>query len=93
MRPKPQTRPDPAQSIHSPSKNNTSPPQKNENAPHKRGAFSRLLGRHPDGREKLDTAADQFLGFYLVNARTRQEYCLSLGVAIPTFVSEFDKIN
>jgi hypothetical protein len=51
------------------------------------------LDKHPDGREKLDTAANQFLGFYLVNARTRQEYCLSLGVAIPTFVSEFDKIN
>lgn len=51
------------------------------------------LDRHPDGREKLDTAANQFLGFYLVNARTRPEYCLSLGVAIPTFVSEFDKIN
>lgn len=45
------------------------------------------LDSHPDGREKLDTAANQFLGFYLVNARTRSEYCLSLGVAIPTFVA------
>lgn len=51
------------------------------------------LDGHPDGREKLDTAANQFLGFYLVNVRTRPEYCFSLGVAIPTFVSEFDKIN
>ena len=51
------------------------------------------LARLPDGRKKLDAAANQFLGFYLVNARTRPEYCLSLGVAIPTFVSEFDKIN
>ena len=49
--------------------------------------------RHPDGREKLDTAANQFLGFYLLNARTRSDYCFSLGVAIPTFVSEFDKMN
>lgn len=51
------------------------------------------LARLPDGRKKLDAAANQFLGFYLVNARARPEYCLSLGVAIPTFVSEFDKIN
>ena len=51
------------------------------------------LAKLPDGRKKLDAAANQFLGFYLMNARTRPEYCLSLGVAIPTFVSEFDKIN
>lgn len=51
------------------------------------------LTRLPDGRKKLDAAANQFPGFYLVNARTRPEYCSSLGVAIPTFVSEFDKIN
>ncbi len=51
------------------------------------------LAKIPDGRKKLDAAANQFLGFYLVNARTRPEYCSSLGVAIPTFVNEFDKIN
>ena len=51
------------------------------------------LARLPDGTKKFDAAANQFLGFYLVNARTRPEYCLSLGVAIPTFVSQFDKIN
>lgn len=51
------------------------------------------LARLPDGRKKLDAAANQFLGFYLVNARTRLEYCSSLDVAIPTFVSELEKIN
>lgn len=51
------------------------------------------LASLPDGRKKLDAVANQFLGFYLVNARTRPEYCSNLGVAIPTFVSEFDKIN
>lgn len=46
-----------------------------------------------DERKILDAAANQFMGFYLMNTRTRPEYCLSHGVPIPTFVSEFDKIN
>lgn len=47
----------------------------------------------PEGREKLETAAGHFMGYYWGNTKIRPEYCASLGVIIPTFISEFDKIN
>lgn len=51
--------------------------------------FSKLS----EGRKKLDTAAGQFFGFYFTNTRGRPEYCGSLGVAIPSFVREFENLN
>lgn len=52
-----------------------------------------VIANTSDNDKKLSTAASQFMGFYLVNVRTRPEYCLTLGVAIPTFVKEFEEIN
>lgn len=46
-----------------------------------------------EGRNKQNIAAAQFFGFYFINTRARPEYCDSLGVAIPSFVKEFDKLN
>lgn len=46
-----------------------------------------------DREKKLYMASSQFLGFYLGNTKSRPEYCSSLGVAIPRFVSEFEKVN
>lgn len=46
-----------------------------------------------EGRNKQHTAAAQFFGFYFINTRARPEYCDSLGVAIPSFVKEFDNLN
>lgn len=41
------------------------------------------------GDKKADTAADQFIGFYMVNVRTRPDYCKALGVDISPFTNEF----
>lgn len=40
-------------------------------------------------REKVQTAAGTFLGFYLVNFRQRAEYCQNQGVDIAPFTSAF----
>lgn len=45
------------------------------------------------GAAKADTAAGQFLGYYLVNVRTRAEYCRNLGVDISPFVAAFRNHN
>lgn len=45
-----------------------------------------------DGNRQ-NTAAAQFFGFYFINARVRPEYCGNLGVAIPSFVHEFENLN
>ncbi len=58
----------------------------------KKGANEALVNSS-DAKTKLTTAASQFMGFYMMNVRTRPEYCLTLGVTIPTFIKEFDKIN
>ena len=39
--------------------------------------------------EKRTTAAETFAGFYLINARSRKEFCESLGIDISTFTNEF----
>lgn len=41
------------------------------------------------GDKKADTAADQFIGFYMANVRTRPDYCKALGVDISPFTNEF----
>lgn len=41
------------------------------------------------GEEKAQNAADQFLGFYLMNTRIRADYCKALGVDISPFVNAF----
>ncbi|WP_339670454.1 hypothetical protein [Dasania marina] len=40
-------------------------------------------------KEKVQTAAGTFLGFYLVNYRQRTEYCQNQGVDITSFTSAF----
>lgn len=44
----------------------------------------------PTERERLQTAAGAFLGFYLVNQRERADYCDDLGVDITPFVAAFE---
>lgn len=39
--------------------------------------------------KKADVAADQFIGFYFVNTKTRAAYCNTLGVDITSFVKAF----
>lgn len=41
------------------------------------------------GAQKANTAAGQFLGFYLVNVRARHDYCKALGVDISAFTDQF----
>lgn len=41
------------------------------------------------GSDKADTAAGQFIGFYLINVRSRHDYCKALGVDISAFTNEF----
>jgi hypothetical protein len=45
------------------------------------------------GNEKKIAAASQFLGYYLVNTKTRKDYCLNFGVEITNFVKEFESVN
>ncbi|MBK3780103.1 hypothetical protein G3A43_07520 [Paraburkholderia aspalathi] len=45
------------------------------------------------GAQKADAAAGQFLGYYLVNVRSRPAYCQSLGVDITSFVEAFKQHN
>ena len=40
--------------------------------------------------EKKVAAASQFLGYYLINIKTRKDYCSNLGVTITNFVKEFE---
>lgn len=43
--------------------------------------------------KKISMAADQFVGFYYVNVKTRYEYCNKLGVDITPFVTAFKAVN
>lgn len=45
------------------------------------------------GEDKAMSAASQFLGYYLVNVKTRYDYCKNLGVDITPFVSAFKAEN
>lgn len=44
-------------------------------------------------RTKIEKAADQFLGFYSINAIFRSRYCENLGMPIPAFVISFQRAN
>lgn len=43
--------------------------------------------------EKQQAAFSTFMGFYLVNYRTRAEFCNNLGVDISTYTNEFKSIH
>lgn len=43
--------------------------------------------------KKLGVASAQFFGFYLINAKTRFDYCNQLGVNTKRFVDELEKVN
>ena len=43
--------------------------------------------------KKLLHAANQFIGFYYVNVKTRYEYCYKLGVDIAPFVTAFKTLH
>ncbi len=41
------------------------------------------------GNQKANEAAGQFIGFYMINVRTRHDYCKDLGVDISTYTKAF----
>lgn len=41
------------------------------------------------GDKKADAAAGQFIGYYMINVRTRYDYCNSLGVDISPYTNAF----
>lgn len=45
------------------------------------------------GTAKLVDAANQYMGYYVVNTRARVEYCKSEGVEIAPFVASFGRMN
>jgi len=49
------------------------------------------LKSEPDKRKRLETAAGNFFGFFLVNTRERAEFCREQGVDIAMFVSAFER--
>lgn len=44
-------------------------------------------------QQKKETAISTFMGFYLVNYRTRSDFCEALGISIPTFTNKFKEIH
>jgi hypothetical protein len=44
-------------------------------------------------QQKKKAAVSTFMGFYLVNFRTRTEYCDELGIGISTFTDEFKRLH
>lgn len=58
----------------------------------KQHSSSNLAGT-TDSQKRLGVAADQFVGYYFVNTRTRAEYCAKLDVDIATFVSAFKNLH
>ena len=42
-------------------------------------------------KEKRVAASNMFFGAYFLNIRTRSEYCRTLGVSIPTFVTAYKR--
>jgi hypothetical protein len=52
------------------------------------------LAKHSaDKNKQAKVAADQFLGFLLVNTRTRVDYCKELGVDIAPFKAAFERAH
>lgn len=51
--------------------------------------MSRNLAAETNERKRLETAAGNFMGFYLVNVRERNEYCRERGVDIGPFIAAF----
>ncbi len=49
------------------------------------------LTNQTDGKKQLQDAAGMFMGFFLINTRTRPEFCNEQGVNIQTFVTAFEK--
>ena len=45
------------------------------------------------GDQKSDAAAGQFIGYYMINVRTRHEYCKGLGVDISPYTNAFVQEN
>ena len=52
-----------------------------------------LASQSGDKAKQASTAADQFWGFFLVNTRTRFDYCKEQGVDISSFVKAFERIH
>ncbi len=53
--------------------------------------MSSNLAAQTSDRKRLETAAGNFMGFYLVNVRERDEYCRERGVDIGPFVAAFQR--
>lgn len=53
--------------------------------------MSSNLAAQSNERKRLETAAGNFLGFYLVNVRERELYCRERGVDIGSFVTAFQR--
>ncbi|UTW01179.1 hypothetical protein KDW99_08665 [Marinomonas rhizomae] len=71
-------------------------PDELEMAAMKKVAISRSeddLNNQKTFEDKRKKAADIFFGFYLINVKSRVEYCLDLGVNIAPFSSLFKKSN
>ena len=71
-------------------------PDELEMAAMKKVAISRSeddLNNQKTFENKRKKAADIFFGFYLINVKSRVEYCLDLGVNIAPFSSLFKKSN
>ncbi len=44
-------------------------------------------------QQRKETAVSTFMGFYLVNYRTRSEFCADLGVSISSFTGRFRELH
>jgi hypothetical protein len=55
--------------------------------------FDKRLTNEKDENKKLNLAADNFFGYYLINAEGRKKYCEKFGVKIPKFVNAFKSYN
>lgn len=53
--------------------------------------MSSNLAAQSNERKRLEAAAGNFLGFYLVNVREREQYCRERGVDIGAFVTAFQR--
>lgn len=51
--------------------------------------MSQKLAAETSDRKRLESAAGNFMGFYLVNVREREAYCRERGVDIASFVAAF----
>lgn len=49
------------------------------------------LTTQTDKKKQLEDAASMFMGFFLINTRTRPEFCNEQGIDIQAFVTAFEK--